>query len=132
MSTEKQTTSLDQKQSADLARRLAKDQKKNEHKRQSQRYPTFAVAQLTILDTTQEIAGVVTEISQSGIKFRPASLYLQEYNGERVTVIIDTVITTGTIRASRADGYGIQLLENFEQQGFTHILENYAAVKEAV
>ena len=125
-------TSLDQKKSADLARRLLEDQKKNEHKRQSQRYPTFAVAQLTVLDTTEEMVGVVTEISKSGLKFRPASMYLQEHNGERVTIIVDTVITTGTIRASRADGYGIQLLEEFEPHDFNHILENYTAMDEAV
>lgn len=118
--------SADQKQSVELARRLLQDQEKNAHKRKFQRYPTFAVANMTILNTSQQLDGVVTEVSENGLKFRPASLFILEQNGERVSVTIDSVQTSGTIRASRVDGYGIQLLDKFDDEALEFLLEHYA------
>jgi len=119
------TVSADQKRSAVLSRRLLQDQQKNAHKRRFKRHPTFAVANMTILNNSMHFDGVVTEVSENGLKFRPASLFLLEQNGERVSVVIDSVKTIGTIRASRADGYGIQLLEKFDDEALEYLLANY-------
>ncbi|WP_424983859.1 PilZ domain-containing protein [Maritalea sp. S77] len=113
------------KQSETLRRRIDKDQEKNAHKRKFQRHPTFAVSTLMLLDNSHIFDGVITEVSSGGVKFRPASSFLQERNGERVAVKIDEIQSTGVIRASRADGYGIQLLEKFSNEEMDHILQNY-------
>lgn len=113
-------------QSETLRRRIDKDQEKNAHKRKFQRHPTFAVATLMLLDNSHIFDGVVTEVSTGGIKFRPASSFLQEHNGDRVAVKIDEIQSSGVIRASRADGYGIQLLEKLSQFEMDHILHNYS------
>ena len=108
-----------------LQQRLSRDQEKNAHKRRFERYQVFAVATMIMLDSSQHIEGVVTEVSQGGIKFRPASLFLLERNSERVSIILDDINITGTIRASRADGYGIQLIDMLEEIDLKYILDNY-------
>ena len=113
------------KQSETLRRRINKDQEKNAHKRKFQRHPTFAVATLMLLDNSHIFDGVVTEVSSGGVKFRPASSFLQERNGDRVAVKIDEIQSSGVIRASRADGYGIQLLDKLSPEEMDHILQNY-------
>ncbi len=115
------------KQAQILQQRLSRDQEKNAHKRRFERHEIFAVATMIILDSSQHIEGVITEISQGGMKFRPASLFLQERNSERVSIILDDINTTGTIRASRADGYGIQLIEKLDEVDLDFILKNYSA-----
>jgi hypothetical protein len=113
------------KQSETLRRRIDKDQEKNAHKRKFQRHPTFAVSTLMLLDNSHVFDGVVTEVSAGGVKFRPASSFLQERNGDRVSIKIDEIQSTGVIRASRADGYGIQLLDKLPQEAMEFILQNY-------
>ncbi len=113
------------KQAKILQQRLSRDQEKNAHKRRFERYPIFAVATMIILDSSLHIEGVLTEVSLGGVKFRPASLFLLERNSERVSIILDDIKTTGTIRASRADGYGIQLIEQLDKVDLQFILNNY-------
>ncbi len=114
------------KQAKILQERLFRDQEKNAHKRRFKRYNIFAVATMIILDSSQHIEGVITEISQGGLKFRPASLFLLERNSEHVSIILDDIKTTGTIRASRADGYGIQLIDHLSKADLQFILNNYS------
>lgn len=123
---EKQVNKSASKQAQILQERLSRDQEKNAHKRRFERYPVFAVATMIILDSSQQIEGVITEISQGGVKFRPASLFVLERNSERVSIIIDDINTTGTIRATRADGYGIQLIEQLSDIDIKFITKNYA------
>ena len=113
------------KQTQLLQERISRDQEKNAHKRRFERHPVFAVATMIILDSSQHIEGVITEISQGGIKFRPASHFLLERNSERVSVIVDDINTTGTIRASRADGYGVQLIDELAEDDLGFIVDNY-------
>ncbi|MCF6344819.1 MAG: PilZ domain-containing protein [Devosiaceae bacterium] len=130
MQVENQTpnnTRVASKQAQILQERLSRDQEKNAHKRRFERHTVFAVATMIILDSSQHIEGVITEVSQGGIKFRPASLFLLERNSERVSIILDDVKTTGTIRASRADGYGIQLIDKLDENDLQFIIDNYAS-----
>lgn len=96
---------------ATLRRRLQQDEQKNAHKRRFERHATFIVAHLVIMNTSQHIDGVINEMSLGGMRFRPASKFLQKRDGETVSVMIEERQFSGRIRASRPDGYGIELLE---------------------
>jgi len=122
---EEDQKAINQKQTELLQKQLTKDQEKNAHKRAFARHEIFAVANMVLMNNSQEIDGVITEISQGGVKFRPASLYLLERNGERVSMIIDDINVAGIIRASRADGYGIQLLEEISNKEMDYIVRSY-------
>ncbi|MGJ8527404.1 PilZ domain-containing protein [Maritalea sp.] len=113
------------KQSEILRRRMDKDDEKNAHKRKSERFPTFAVGTMMLLDNSYVFDGVITEVSSGGAKFRPASVFLQERNNERVTIKIDEIQSVGVIRASRVDGYGIQLMDSLSDDDIEHITSNY-------
>jgi len=110
--------------STTLRRRLSRDEQKNSHKRRFERHATFIVTHLVIMNTSQHIAGVVDEISLGGMRFRPASKYLQRRDTETVSVSIDGRSFSGRIRASRPDGYGIELLDNMSD----HTLEDILAL----
>lgn len=103
-----QTPAID---TATLARRLKKDEQKNAHKRRYERYTTFIIAQMEIMDSAQRFDGVINELSQGGMRFRPASRYLQRRDMDTVTVTVDQRVFSARIRASRPDGYGLELLE---------------------
>ncbi|WDR04517.1 PilZ domain-containing protein [Devosia rhodophyticola] len=94
-----------------LRRRLQQDEQKNAHKRRFERHSTFIVARMVMQNTSQQIDGVVNEMSLGGMRFRPASKYLQKRDGDTVSLIIEDTSFTGRIRASRPDGYGIELLD---------------------
>ena len=96
---------------ATLARRLKKDEQKNAHKRRYERHTTFIIAELVIMDTSQRFEGVINELSQGGMRFRPASRYIQRRDMDRVTISVNDQIFPARIRASRPDGYGLELLE---------------------
>ncbi len=115
------------KQAELLQKRLKKDQEKNAHKRAFERHAVFAVASMILHNNSQEIEGVIAEISQGGLRFRPASLFLLERNSERISIIIDDINVAGIIRASRADGYGVQLLDEINPSELAYILRNYKA-----
>jgi hypothetical protein len=110
-----------------LQRQLVKDQEKNAHKRAFDRHKIFAVATMILSFNSQEVEGVITEVSQGGLKFRPATSFLLERNGERVSIIVDDIKKSAIIRASRADGYGVQLLDEIDVNEINYILRNYKA-----
>ena len=94
-----------------LRRRLQQDEQQNAHKRRFIRYATFVVSRLVMMNNSQSIDGVVNEISQGGMRFRPASRFIQRRDGETVSIVIEELAFSGRIRASRPDGYGIELLD---------------------
>jgi hypothetical protein len=108
---------------ATLARRLKKDEQKNAHKRRYERHKTFIVAQMEIMDTGQRFEGVINELSQGGMRFRPASRYLQRRDMDTVSVLVDQRLFSARIRASRPDGYGLQLLEPLTSEVMESLLQ---------
>jgi hypothetical protein len=106
-----------------LRRRLSKDEQKNEHKRRYARHKTFIVARLVMMSNSSTLDGVINEMSQGGMRFRPASLYLQKRDGETVSIVIGDTAFSGRIRASRPDGYGIQLLDMLDPE----VLESFVS-----
>ncbi|WP_375451373.1 PilZ domain-containing protein [uncultured Devosia sp.] len=107
---------------ATLRRRLQQDEQKNAHKRRFERHATFIVGRLVVVSNAQHIDGVINEISLGGMRFRPASQYLQRRDGEIVSLLIEDRSFSGRIRASRPDGYGIELLEMMSEDTMIPLL----------
>lgn len=107
---------------ATLARRLKQDEQKNAHKRRFERHAAFIVAQMVIMNTSQRFDGVINELSLGGMRFRPASRFLQRREMETVTLLVGGRTYSGRIRASRPDGYGIELLENMSDDALGDLL----------
>ena len=108
-----------------LRRRLNKDVVKNAHKRQFERHNIFAVASMVMMDNSLSMEGVVDEISEGGVRFRPASTFIMERNNESVLINLDSLQISGIIRATRADGYGVQLLDPLNQDQLDVLIEKY-------
>jgi hypothetical protein len=107
---------------ATLARRLKKTDAKNAHKRRFERHATFIVAEMAMMDTRERFQGVINEISQGGMRFRPASRYLQRRDMATVTVVMAGQTFSARIRASRPDGYGLELLEPISAETLQDLL----------
>lgn len=110
-----------------LRRRLKKDVVKNSHKRQFQRHNIFAVASMVMMDNSLNMDGVVDEVSEGGLRFRPASTFIMERNNESVLMNLDSFQISGIIRATRADGYGVQLLDPLNEDQLEILIDKYQA-----
>lgn len=109
---------------ATLHRRLSIDEQKNAHKRRFERHKTFIIAQMMLMDTAHRFDGVVNEVSQGGMRFRPASRFLQK-RSDTVTLVLADRSFSGRIRASRPDGYGIELLEPLSEEDLQDLLRTF-------
>lgn len=78
------------------------------------RYDCSCVGTLSIANRSIAMEGIVSEISQSGIKFRPAKAYLLERKGVQVSIDFAGIRVIGKIAATRPDGYGIALFEEMD------------------
>lgn len=108
-----------------LRRRLKADESKNSHKRKFERHSIFAVAKMVIMDNSQQLDGVIDEISLGGLRFHPASAFIMERNGESVSMQVGALRMSGRIRATRADGYGVQLLDSLSDSQLNAVIEDY-------
>lgn len=108
-----------------LQRRIKDDESKNSHKRKFERHNIFAVGELVLMNNSQRMDGVIDEISIGGLRFRPASAYIMERSGDAVSMNLGEMQVSGRIRATRADGYGVQLLEQLSDAQLNLIIEQY-------
>jgi len=108
-----------------LRRRIKADESKNSHKRKFKRHNIFAVGEMVVMNNSQRIDGVVDEISTGGLRFRPASSFIMERNGDAVSMTLGDFQISGRIRATRADGYGVQLLDQLSKNQLNVIIEQY-------
>jgi len=108
-----------------LRRRIKDDESKNSHKRKYERHKIFAVAEMTLMNNSQRMDGVVDEISVGGLRFRPASAFIMERSGDAVSMALGELHVSGRIRATRADGYGVQLLDQLSNEQLDTLIEQY-------
>ncbi|MCF6325820.1 MAG: PilZ domain-containing protein [Devosiaceae bacterium] len=108
-----------------LQRRIQADESKNSHKRKFERHKIFAVGEMVLMNNSQRMDGVVDEISTGGLRFRPASAFIMERNGEAVSMTLGELQVSGRIRATRADGYGVQLLDQLSESQLNVVIEQY-------
>lgn len=97
-------------------RELSKDAKRHGHKRREERKTFSAIAMLGLPDRGFALDGVISEASRGGCTFRPAALYIEERTGEQVMIEVEGIKRKGIIRATRVNGYGIQLFDPFTEE----------------
>lgn len=95
-------------------RKYQAKKKESAAQRRHTRHECSALGVMAIVNRSITMEGIVTEISQGGIKFRPATTYLLNRNGTQVSVTFSTIRVTGKIVATRPDGYGIALFEELD------------------
>ena len=122
---EQQELEIAKVDTATLRKRLKKDVKKHSHKRQFERYDIFAVGSLVIMNNSQRMDGVIDEVSAGGLRFRPASVFIMERKNEAVSIHLGDYNISGIIRATRADGYGIQLLDQLSKEQLEILIKQY-------
>lgn len=122
---QEQQTDIAKIDTAVLRQRLKTDVVKNAHKRKFERYDIFAVGTMTMMDNSMLIDGVIDEVSAGGLRFRPASTYILERKNEAVSMKLGNYKISGMIRATRADGYGVQLLDQLDQDQLDNLIAQY-------
>ncbi|MEM9704444.1 MAG: PilZ domain-containing protein [Pseudomonadota bacterium] len=92
---------------------LVRDEKRNQHKRAEQRVDIFALAEIALPDRNFSLDGVIIDASPGGLSFRPSTQFIEDLTGEPVKLLIEGVAKNGVIRATRPNGYGVQLTRGF-------------------
>ena len=92
--------------------------------RRHKRYAVISIGELSFVNRTITLDGIITEVSLGGLKFRPASVYLMDRSKEQVNITFDRFSLIGRIRATRSDGYGIELLDEFNRESFDAFLRD--------
>ena len=77
--------------------------------RSHRRYPCYIVGVLDILDRGVPLDGLVTEISEGGALFRPASTFIFDRRRAPVSLRFTDREWRGEIVNVKANGYGIRL-----------------------
>lgn len=83
--------------------------------RRHKRFPCSAVGILTIMNRSISMEGIVSEVSRSGVKFRPATVFMLDRTGTSVSVAFDEFQVSGKVAATRSDGYGIALFDEVDE-----------------
>lgn len=89
--------------------------------RRHERHTCKSTGTLHILNSAHYLDGLVTEVSQSGLRFRPAKMFLLDRNGSQISCQFAGFNLTGKIVATRQDGYGVALhheLDNGDLDAF--------------
>lgn len=109
-----------------LHNRIMQDQQQNKHLRRHQRRECFIIAIMNVLERSVPMDGVIKEISAGGVLFRPASTYLLNRKGERVSVVLGERQISGKIVAVRPTGYGVKFLDNLEDEEVEDLIETHS------
>lgn len=96
--------------------------------RRHKRFPCCFVAVLTLIQKEIPIDGLVTEISQGGLVFRPASSFIFDRRGNLVTIKFGDEALNGQIVNVTGNGYGIRFAEDLDAEEVDAILANYGLV----
>ncbi|MEM9710556.1 MAG: PilZ domain-containing protein [Pseudomonadota bacterium] len=89
-------------------------ERRGQLRRRHSRHGCSVLATLQFMNSATLMYGLVTEVSVSGLRFRPAKSFLLERNGAQVSCAFEQFRLPGKIVASRANGYGIALHEEID------------------
>ena len=103
--------------------------KKPSFERRHVRHNCCIVAELTIIDRSITLPGVVLEVSMGGVLFRPASSFILDRRGEAVSVQFENLKRAGTIMNVRPVGYGIRLFQDIEEEALDDLVGNFGIDK---
>jgi hypothetical protein len=76
-----------------------------------ERYDCYLISTMSIVDRALMLDGIVDSISRGGLQFHPASAYILDRRGERVSIAVGHRNLEGKIVAVRHSGYGVALDE---------------------
>ncbi|MCT4657003.1 MAG: PilZ domain-containing protein [Cohaesibacter sp.] len=109
-----------------LHNRIMQDQQENKHLRRHQRRECFIIAIMNVLERSVPMEGVIKEISAGGVLFRPASTYLLNRKGERISIVMGEHKISGKIVAVRPTGYGVKFLDTLEDEEVEKLIEMHS------
>jgi hypothetical protein len=95
--------------------------------RRHRRHPVCIVGVLDILDRNVPLDGLVTEISEGGALFRPASSFIFDRRYAPVALRFMDRDWRGEIVNVKADGYGIRLDQTVAADEIAHIASRFGA-----
>jgi PilZ domain len=93
--------------------------------RRHQRFPCCIVAVLDVLDKNVPIDGLVTEISEGGLLFRPASAFVFDRRGALVTIRFGQDEIDGLIVNVKSTGYGVRFGEEIDLDRIEGLLQEF-------
>jgi hypothetical protein len=93
--------------------------------RSHRRYPCYIVGVLDILDRGVPLDGLVTEISEGGALFRPASTFIFDRRRAPVSLRFTDREWRGEIVNVKANGYGVRLDNPVSPEEIEFIIGRY-------
>ncbi|MGL4441117.1 MAG: PilZ domain-containing protein [Bosea sp. (in: a-proteobacteria)] len=99
--------------------------------RRHERFGCCVVAVLDVIDKNVPIDGLVTEISQGGLLFRPASTYIFDRRGASVVVRFGDEEVEGKIVNVKSSGYGVLFHHEVSVEHVSRLLEHFGLRSEA-
>lgn len=90
-----------------------------------ERYDVFIMSSMSIVDRALMFDGIVDSVSRGGVQFRPASAYILDRRGERVSVAVGHRNLAGKIVAVRHSGYGVALDTQLSSLELNEIIREY-------
>lgn len=93
--------------------------------RRHERFGCCVVAVMDVIDKDVPIDGLVTEISQGGLLFRPASSFIFDRRGSAVIVRFGDDEVKGSIVNVKSVGYGIRFDEELSPERVQQMLESF-------
>lgn len=93
--------------------------------RRYERHACCVIAVLEIVDKEVPVDGLVTEISEGGLLFRPASQFIFDRTGAEVIVRFSEDEVAGVIVNVKSHGYGVRFHRPVEEERVLTILERF-------
>ena len=84
--------------------------------RRHERFACCIVGVLDVIDKSVPIDGLVTEVSEGGLLFRPASNFVFDRRGSLVSVRFGETEFTGEIVVAKSTGYGVRFHEEISAE----------------
>jgi hypothetical protein len=99
--------------------------------RRHERFACCVVAVLDIVDKNVPVDGLVTEISQGGLLFRPASTYIFDRRGSSVLVRFGDDEIEGDIVNVKPAGYGVRFHHEIPAEHVQRLLAHFGLGSDA-
>jgi hypothetical protein len=93
--------------------------------RRHERFACCVVAVLDVSDKNVPVDGLITEISQGGLLFRPASSFIFDRRGSPVTVRFGDDEIEGEIVNVKSSGYGVRFHHEIAAEQVTRLLDSF-------
>lgn len=93
--------------------------------RRHSRHVCCVLGSMWVVERELEQAGVILEISQGGVLFRPASAFLLNRLTEVVRINFDGFHAEGVIANVRPIGYGIRFFNEIPEEQVNQVVHNY-------